>query len=358
MEARCLFFRNCNPAGPRLTIPTGLGDFCFAGPVSAPEDRPSSAAKEAGFCVGLRPPAACRDSAYRASSVHRLSGVPPRPLCWILGDSTLRAFGRAIQSQAETLSSPEMVIFPCLVGGATVSELARVAQQMPEVDTLVLCICGNDLLAQTDGASLRLDISRLSQVARGKADKVALLLGGSRLMGSAPEGFDTGMAAMAEAFAEEGLAPQGMASFEHLPRRDRLHFADSAVLEVCALVMQRIADAPRVQKLAGIFYEGALWPESCRGILLRRDQGALGTGTSSYHPVCIACNKRATREHLLSGKCTRKRSQGEDILQLAAGCDQHWGVHVPTGAAMLTLQEFAELASGSTCSSEAEEIEV
>ena len=204
---------------------------------------------------------------------------------------------------------------------------------MPPVELLILFICGNDVLKETPSADLATHVATLVELAKQKAAKVCAFMGGSCVMGDAPEGFDVAMEQIRAPLVEAGVYVNDMSAFADVQREDRLHFAESETRRVVELAVAAVGHAPLLPAPAQrkdprviVIYRERVWKQS-RVVLVQTE--------GQFYPMCPWCDKRATAKHLLSQKC-----HGPEVGD-ANGFDKYWGAQAWPGApACLSVEDY------------------
>lgn len=304
----------------RILRRSSCGTLSWLGLVEGPCD-------ESAFSMGLRR----RPYGLPTVSAAPLQ-LPGRPVIGALGDSTLSGCRRALHFRLEEELGHTAYVDFC--GGACVLDLVERARRMPDVDVLLLCICGNDILRGTEATLLQQHVDMLCTVVQSKTCRLALLMGGAEVMREAPAGYEEKMAQLRQMFEAKGMTPQDMMAFEALPMADAMHFDRKAVLEITRLAVLYARSAGAVERVPGAFQWGRLWPQGTRIILLR------AVGEEHYHPQCFACSKRATEGHLRSAKCPF--SQVGQLDDLVKASNEHWGVSRLEHAELaVTFEEYA-----------------
>ena len=208
------------------------------------------------------------------------------------------------------------------IKGAGVQELVCVLQDVPEVDLLLIFLSGNDILRSTPTDTVAASVRLLGRLARSRARRVCVFMGGSGIMKRAERSYDANMETMRRLVAAEGLYVDNMAKFEGIPLEDTLHFAKCEALQIVSKVYESAKVTPEISvsetnaaASLTVFYRNRLW-EGSRVLLLLNE--------GYYYPVCPWCSKRATKEHLQSAKCVGPPCTDEDISR----AERFWSASV------------------------------
>ena len=237
----------------------------------------------------------------------------------LIGDSTMHGVARALSAYLD--HRLVAVLHSRHIKGAGVQEIACALQDVPEVDLLLIFLCGNDILRSTPTDTVVASVQVLGRLARSRARRVCVFMGGSGIMNGAEHSYDAHMETMRRLVAAEGLYVDNMAQFEGIPLEDRLHFARCEALQIVSKVYDiakatpdiSVSDKDAAASLI-VLYQNRLW-EGTR-VLLQLSEGY-------YYPLCPWCpkTKRATKEHLQSAKCVGPPCTDEDISR----AQRFWG---------------------------------
>lgn len=125
------------------------------------------------------------------------------------------------------------------MAGARLRDVIEAAQAVPPVDTLGIFLCGNDIMRGTPPADLQQAVDVLGAIARQKAQRLCVFMGGAGIWDNAPPSYEGHMERFRALVRAQGMHVEPMQRFHCIPREDGLHFDREHTLELVGKVLLR-----------------------------------------------------------------------------------------------------------------------
>ena len=106
----------------------------------------------------------------------------------LLGDSTMLGIAAALRAFLERSNCA--VVSNRHMAGARLRDVIEAAQAVPPVDTLGIFLCGNDIMRGTPPADLQQAVDVLGAIARQKAQRLCVFMGGAGIWDNAPPSYE------------------------------------------------------------------------------------------------------------------------------------------------------------------------